>query len=54
MNLLTKTRVLILGIGQSNFLDSLYGNVLKQNSSFEFTISNYNNLYHIINCKQIF
>jgi len=40
-----KKRVLILGIGQSNFLDSLYGDFKKKDKSFEFTLSDYT-LFH--------
>lgn len=33
-----KTNVLVLGIGQSNFLNALYGEILKRNSIFIFDI----------------
>lgn len=34
-------KVLILGIGQSNFLNQLYSGVNKESSDFEFSINNY-------------
>jgi hypothetical protein len=36
-----KERVLILGIGQSNFLDALYGDIKKRCDSFDLTTSDY-------------
>jgi glycosyltransferase involved in cell wall biosynthesis len=36
----TKIKVLVLGIGQSNFLNQLYGEILKINTNFSFHIDN--------------
>lgn len=33
--------ILILGIGQSNFLNQLYGNIVSRNKKFHFSIDNY-------------
>ncbi|WP_396179431.1 hypothetical protein [Flavobacterium sp.] len=33
-----KTNVLVLGIGQSNFLNALYGEILKRDNTFNFSI----------------
>ncbi len=39
-----KTKILILGIGQSNFLNQLYGGLIKETGKFEFSINNYREL----------
>jgi hypothetical protein len=39
-----KTKILILGIGQSNFLDQLYGDILQYNKNFNFSIDGYVNI----------
>lgn len=36
-----KIKILILGIGQSNFLNQLYGEISKKNDNFKFFINNY-------------
>lgn len=37
-------KTLILGIGQSNFLDQLYGNVKKSKPNYQFVLGNYYNI----------
>ena len=34
----SKIKILILGIGQSNFLNQLYGEILKRSNDFNFNI----------------
>lgn len=36
-----KTELLILGMSQSNFLDQLYGDVIKQTKTFEFSVDGF-------------
>jgi len=43
-----KSKILILGIGQSNFLNQLYGEILKENDSYDFNIDT---LTHLPNDK---
>jgi hypothetical protein len=41
-----KVKILILGIGQSNFLNQLYGDIKKKDKEFIFFINNYFDLSH--------
>lgn len=42
-----KNKILVLGIGQSNFLNQLYGEILKEDNNFEIDIDGYSNLSKI-------
>lgn len=44
-----KIKILVLGIGQSNFLDQLYGGVAKETDRFKFSIDGYHDFSKGIN-----